>query len=254
MSQSSIQRLFRRYLVKAPVIDIKHKIEACLLIDATYFPNDLCLVVYYQNDIKYTQLYRFTDNEYFSEIKEDLENIRNLGIHVKSITCDGHRAILKAVKKVFPTAVVQRCIVHIKRQCQTWLTRHPKSAIGIELLQITNRLTSIKTIEEANHWLLALNHWYEKYRIYLEEKTINPITGRYWYKHKMIRKTMTLILKALPDIFRYLNDPEIPCTTNRLEGFFGHLKEKLGLHRGLSKQAKKNFIKWYLYFMNEQNK
>jgi hypothetical protein len=225
-----------------------------LLIDATYFPNNICLVIYYQSDIKYTQLYRITDNEYFVEIREDLENIRNLGIHVKSVTCDGHKAILKAVRNVFPNAVIQRCIVHVKRQCRIWLTQNPKTSIGYDLLRIVNKLTSINTIESANQWILSLNGWYEVNKSFLEEKTFNHLTGRYWYKHKMLRRTMTLIQKALPDLFRYLNDPGIPSTTNRIEGFFAHLKEKLQLHRGLSKQNKKNFIKWYLFFMNNNTR
>jgi hypothetical protein len=252
MSQSSLQRLFKEYLTKVPIITIKKKIEACLLIDATYFPNNICLVVYYQSDIKYTQLYRITDNEYFVEIREDLENIRNLGIHVKSVTCDGHRAILKSVRKVFPNAQIQRCLVHIKRQSRIWLTQNPKTSIGIDLLRIINKLTHITTVESANNWVKSLEAWYEVNMSFLEQKTLNPSSGKYWYKHKMIRRTMTLIQKALPDLFRYLYDPDIPSTTNRIEGFFSHLKEKLQLHRGLTKQSKKNFIKWYLYFMNNK--
>ena len=51
-------------------------------------------------------------------------------------------------------------------------------------------------------------------------------------------------------MFHFLNDPEIPYTTNRLENYFGHLKEKLTLHRGLRLMAKREFIKWYLHFKN----
>lgn len=251
MSQSSQQRLFGRYLKKAPAIQIRHKMETCLLIDATYFPNDICLVVYYQNDIKYTQLYRLTTNELFVEIREDLENIGSMGIHVKSVTCDGHRAILKAVRKVFPGVLLQRCTVHVKHQCRTWLTKYPKTQAGSELLSIVNRLTGIKAVTEANQWIIALDVWYEYHKTFLDEKVINPKTGGCWFKHTMIRKSMTLIRKALPDLFRFLYDPEIPSTTNRLEGFFGHLKEKIRLHRGLSRIAKRNFIKWYLHLTNQ---
>jgi hypothetical protein len=246
--------LFGRYLKKAPEIQIRHKLEACLIIDATYFPNNICLVVYYQNDIKYTQLYRLTTNELYVEIREDLENIMNLGIHVKSVTCDGHRAILKAVRMVFPGVLLQRCTVHVKRQCKTWLTKHPKTRVGSELLSIVNRLTGVKSISEANQWVIALNAWYEYNKTFLDEKVYNPKSGGYWYKHTMIRKSMTLIRKSLPDLFRFLYDPEIPSTTNRLEGFFGHLKEKLRLHRGLARIAKKNFIKWYLHLTNQAAK
>ena len=38
---------------------------------------------------------------------------------------------------------------------------------------------------------------------------------------------ITLIKKALPNMFLYLKDDKIPNTTNSLESFFGHLKGNL---------------------------
>ena len=113
MSQSSLQRLFKYYLSGAPQLTIRHKQQAHLLIDGTYFPNDLCLILYLDHDIRFTQLYRLTDEERYLEVKEDLENIKTLGIELISITCDGHRALLKAIKKVFPQILLQRCVVHV---------------------------------------------------------------------------------------------------------------------------------------------
>jgi hypothetical protein len=49
------------------------------------------------------QLYRTSNAEKFREITQDLKALKALGIEVYSVTCDGHRAILKAVKKVYPT-------------------------------------------------------------------------------------------------------------------------------------------------------
>ncbi len=42
--------------------------------------------------------------------------------------------------------------------------------------------------------------------------------------------------------------------TNALESFFGHIKDQLRLHRGLSKEHIDNFIKWYLFFNDERKK
>lgn len=81
-------------------------------------------------------------------------------------------------------------------------------------------------------------------------ESINPLRNNYWYTHKGLHQAYTHIINALPHLFSYLNDPEIPSTTNRLEGFFKHLKEKLLLHSGLRLEAKRNFIKWYLHFKN----
>jgi hypothetical protein len=100
-SKRTLQNYFKYFLNKPPVFVIPQKEEVHLLIDGTYFTNDICLVVYRNNDIKCTQLYRISHSEAYHEIIEDLNNIKLLGIKVSSITCDGHRALLKAVKKVF---------------------------------------------------------------------------------------------------------------------------------------------------------
>lgn len=63
----------------------------------------------------------------------------------------------------------------------------------------------------------------------------------------MVRRSFTLIKKALSHIFTYLKDDKIPNSTNALESFFGHLKGNLNIHRGLSIKNKKNFLRWYLY-------
>ena len=59
----------------------------------------------------------FSDGEHFSEIKEDLDTLIKLGLHIESVTTDGHKSILKAIKKSLPEVLVQRCLVHIQRMC-----------------------------------------------------------------------------------------------------------------------------------------
>lgn len=69
--------------------------------DATYLSN-FCLVAYQDDFDSYTQLIRFTNGEHYEEIKEDLDNLIQLGIHLESITSDGHKSVLKAIKKSLP--------------------------------------------------------------------------------------------------------------------------------------------------------
>ena len=87
---------------------------------------------------------------------------------------------------------------------------------------------------------------------YIKEKTINQQTGRYWYTHKLIRRSYFTIKRALPNMFHYLGNPAIPSTTNGIEGFFSHLKNHLDLHRGLTKKHRIDFIKWYVYLSNDK--
>ncbi len=65
----------------------------------------------------------------------------------------------------------------------------------------------------------------------------------------MVRRAYVHIKKALPDMVHYLDNPRIPKTTNALESFFGHLKENITLHRGMSYQHYQNYVKWYLSFL-----
>jgi AraC-like DNA-binding protein len=127
MSERSISRLFKHYLTQAPEIFVKNKAHVHLIIDGTYLPNGLCLILYYDHDIRYVQLYRTGKAEKLREITQDLRALKSLGIQLYSVTCDGHKSILKAVKKVYPNAVIQRCLVHVKRQCGLYLSKKPKS-------------------------------------------------------------------------------------------------------------------------------
>lgn len=250
-SDRTLKRYFHSYLENKPTWNIYPSEKVNLLIDGTYFKNDLCLVLYRDNNIKFTQLYRLTTGEWYEELKEDIENLFALGISIESITCDGHRALLKAIKKSKKEIIVQRCLIHIQRMCRIWLTMRPQSLAGSELRLIVSQLHRIKTPLERDYWIVRLVKWFNAHQSFVNEKSYNPDSSRYWYKHKLLRRSFTVIRRALPDMFHYIDNPRIPKSTNGLESFFGHLKNHLTIHRGLSMKHKRNFIVWYLYFKNK---
>jgi len=251
-SISTLQRYFYRQLEDPPIWQTKQSQPVNLLIDGTYFGNDLCLVIYRDDKIKFTQLYRLTDGEWFEEIKEDLENILSLGIEIQSITCDGHKAVLRAIRFVCPYIPTQRCLFHIQNMCRIWLTSRPKSLAAKELRSIVGQLHMIKFHNDKLFWIRQLRQWYSLHKDFVQEKTLHEQSKRWWYTHKLLRRSFAVIKNALPDMFHYLDNANIPKTTNGLESFFGHLKDNLSIHRGLSKSHKKSFIKWYLYFKNTE--
>jgi hypothetical protein len=249
-SARSIQRLFKTYLLAAPEFPIRSQKQAHLIIDGTYFNNNMCLVLYHDHDIKYIQLHRLTDRERYEEVKEDLENLAKLGVEFESITCDGHRALLKAIRKTYPDVLVQRCLFHIQRMSRVWLTSKPQSECAQQLLMLTQQLMKLDTKEKVYQWMVNVHHWEEHFKDFIGEKSINPFTLRTWYKHKMIRRVRTLLKRAWLDMFHYIYNNQIPKTTNALEGYFSHLKNHLNVNRGLTLQHRIGFIKWYLYFNN----
>ncbi len=249
-SERTLKRYFYAYLDHYPEWQFSKQESLNLLIDGTYFANKVCLILYRNNNIKTTLFYRLTDGEWEEELRENLENILKLGITIESVTCDGLRNIFRAIRKVTPTTIIQRCLAHIQREALIWLTKHPQSQAGFELREVVKTLHLIDNRDKWGYWIMEVVHWHEKYHSYVNEKTYQEQTGRYWYKHRSVRKAFVHIKRALPDMFHYLDNPRIPKTTNGLESFFGHLKQNISVHRGLSKEHYKNYIKWYLHFKN----
>ncbi len=251
MSKDTLQKLFYHFLAKAPVTPILHHDNIHLRVDATYFKR-FCVVCYQDDKLSYTQLFRFSDSERYEEIKEDLSNLLNLGLQIASITCDGHKATLKAVHKIMPTVAVQRCLVHIQRMCLIWLTANPSYEAGKELRQLVLMIHRIKTHNDKQYWIQEILAWEQKFKDFLKHKSYKQETGRYWYTHRLIRRSFLTIKRALPNMFCYLDNSNIPKTTNGIESYFGHLKNHLDIHRGLTMTNRVNFIKWYIYFRNKK--
>ena len=250
-SKDTLQRTFYAILKQAPVIKIIKRNDVNLRMDATYFKK-FCLVCYQDDFDGYTQLIRFTDKEDYLEIKEDLENLVKLGIQIESITTDGHKSVLKAIKNALPEAKVQRCLVHIQRMCLIWLTRYPKHIAGQEIRKLVLMLLKIKSQNDKMFWIQEFNDWFERHKEYINQKTVNLETDRYWYTHKLLKRSHSTIKSALPNMFHYLINSKIPKTTNGIEGYFSHLKNHLDIHRGLTTKNRMNFIKWYVFLTNEK--
>ncbi len=253
-STRQLSRWFDEYLYSCPVWRIKFHEKVNLLIDGTWFPNKLCLVLYRNETVKSTLFYRLTDDEWEDEMVEDLRNIQSLGIEIESVTSDGGANIIKSVRKACPNATRQRCLAHIQRECLTWLTKHPKSEAGRSLRRIVTLVCKIQTRNDMLYWKQMLSEWHDQHVGYLNDKTVNESSHTEWFTHKMVRKAYVHIRRALPDMFRFLDNPRIPKTTNALESYFGHLKENISLHRGLSKKHYRNYVKWYIYFRERNNK
>lgn len=251
LSVRKLQRLFGMFLRQAPEVHILKRTAVHLQIDGTYFAQ-FCVVLYQDFGQGYTQLIRFSDGEHYEQIKEDLDNLIRLGVQIESVTTDGHKGALKAIRSSLPHALVQRCLVHIQRMCLLWLTRYPRHIAGVELRRLVLDIMKIRTHNDRLWWTAELEAWHKRHAAYLKERTINPDSGRYWYTHKLLRRSYYTIKRALPNMFHYLNNPAIPRTTNSIEGFFSHLKNHLDLHRGLSVRNRIDFIKWYVYLSNEK--
>ena len=162
------------------------------------------------------------------------------------IVCDAQKGLLKAIGTVFPDVLVQRCMTHIIRQAKGWLTQHPKTKAGRELLALVLLLSSIRTLRQKRLWVRRFRAWQRRHRIFLNERT-TATSGRWWYTHRTLRGVRSLLANAIPDLFRFVRDPSIPKTSNIVEGGLNaRLKELIRCHRGTTLQGKLVLCCWYL--------
>lgn len=254
LCSKTIQREINQFLSSPPEIEIKTNKNAHLLIDGTYFKRANCLILYFDNDLKYFQLMRYSTREIKDELIKDLRTLKRSGINVTSATADGQNAVSSALKRVFPKAEFQRCLVHIQRYAETYITQKPKTLAGRELKEIVSTLNRIDSHIARMTFLARLNDWRRRHNDFLKEKTTKEDGNGWWYTHRNLRRVIYHIEHAMPDMFHYLDNPSIPKDTNALEGRFTDLKQKLRAHKGLRKTKRENYLKWYIYYRNLKKK
>jgi len=254
VSLETAKRTIGQLLLTMPVIKAKPNPNARLLIDGTFFKRINCLILYFDSGLKYFQLYRYSAREKEAEIESDLRKLKRASVNVSSVTTDGKLAIKTALRKVFPEVKFQRCLVHIQRYAETYITQKPKTKAGIELQEITKRINSIDSEIAMRTWLCCLSQWKRIYFNFLKEKSYSNEDNHWWYTHRNLRRVIYHIENALPDMFVYLNDKSIPKDTNGLEERFADLKHKFRTHRGLKKEKRESYFAWYIYLKNLKKK
>lgn len=177
------------------------------------------------------------DTETANDYRQLTQELLDQGFVILGVTIDGKRGVAKA----FGDVPVQMCHFHQIAIIKRYLTRKPKLEASIELLKLCRRIpTSTQT-----RFTDALSQWHGEYGAFLNEKTINPTTGKLSPTHAKLASAYRSLTTNLPYLFTYKNHKEfgIPNTTNSLDGgVFSHLKKLIKLHQGLALKRKVKLI------------
>lgn len=177
-----------------------------------------------------------------------LAHLKQQGVSPQFVVCDGQRGLLAAIRSIWPSVFVQRCVIHVHRQSKLWLTKAPQTIAGKELLILIDQLLAIKTRRQKRRWMKMFKTWLRRHGWFLKERSWNPEGTHWWYTHRKLRAVRSLLLNSTPNLFRYVNHPvEVPRTTNHLEGGVNsRVKELIRSHRGMSILRKIALATWYL--------
>jgi len=186
----------------------------------------------------------YAKKEGFKSVYPWFNRLKEQGLDPRYITMDGEQSVMRAIRMVWPTTKIQRCLYHIQREGMRWLRTYPKTQAGRELRSILRKVCSIQSIKERDEFINDYQAWLTKYRNFVRSLPITNVA------FKDLKRTMVLIKNALADMFYYLKDPNVPPTTNTLESFYSRLKADYRRHRGLTQKHKINYLKWYCYSKN----
>lgn len=218
-----------------------------IIFDGTYFHKDGCLVVIIDAISKVLLAYWYIEKESYHNVLPMLSNLRQKGLVPVSITIDGHRTVTHALKEVWPDVVIQRCLYHIKSQGMQWLRRYPKSEAGKSLKELLNTVAAIYTANDRDAFMVSYSEWVLKNRELIKHLSKTSIANT------DLKRAMALITNALPNMFHYVEDNNIPSSSNMLEGFFSQIKHQYMRHRGLTQKNKISYLLWFCYFTNQKN-
>lgn len=203
-----------------------------MVVDALYFgerteETSWC-VVCFRDPIKKENLWwSFSKSETTGIYLQGRAFLENLGYQILSITGDGFGGL----RTTFSDILLQMCHLHMERIVIKGTTRKPILEASIALLAL------IKTIHytDGNTFKNYFKKYVEKYQPFLNEKSVNLDTGKSEFTHEPLRKAVLSVMHFLPYLFAFEKDKNIPKTTNSLEGHFSHIRDIVGVHRGLSR-------------------
>ncbi len=225
------------YQVTFPVKSPK---KVIVLMDTTYWGKGFGVMVFRdalsgENILKY-----YVKHETNALYRQGIAQLQSQGYTILAIVCDGRRGLIPSLAPI----PVQMCQFHQSAIVKRYITSKPKSTAAIELKQICR----LMIVTDRACFEGALEQWFTRWGSFINERKLNPITGKTYYAHRRVRSAYRSLKFNSKWLFTWYDHIElgIPNTTNALEGHFTQLKTKLNNHNGLNLQRKKKFIDDFL--------
>lgn len=239
-STRTVRRIIKYWLEHPPLNESQLAAHRHLLLDGTFLDRRKgifavmeakgCSVIYGASDM----------TEGPSHLYPFCSRLKQQGLLPHSATVDGNPHLMRILRMLWPRILIQRCLVHIQRQGLMWCRRYPKRADAKHLRDLFLKVMSIRTPADRDDFISELRRWEHRYGHHIHR---SPEKG---WVFSDLKRARSMLLAALPDMFRYLDNRLIPHSTNALEGYFGRLKHRYRQHRGLARHHRDAYFRWYL--------
>lgn len=209
-----------------------------LLIDATFFGREYGFLVFH--DSQKVIYFKEIKTESIKDFCEGINTLKSVNYCILSITIDGKRGYINNIRKLLGNIPIQMCLFHQKAIVRRYITDRPRSQCGKDLKELMYHLCKPESHQEFIDQFYFLQ---SKYQYVLNQR--NELGH---YRHSSLRSAFRSIDSNMLYLFTYTDFKglNIPSTNNHLEGMFGHIKERIKIHRGLDKNRKKKAVRFLL--------
>lgn len=212
-----------------------------LIADTTYF-NQFGLMVFRASNLRKNLLWKITDHETNEQYAAGIQELLADGWEILGIAADGKPGL----GKLFPEIPFQLCHFHQFQRITQLISKNPKLEASQYLRQIMFDLKQTDR-DSFEYWL---NQWYDVWKDFLKERTVDPFNGKSHFTHRKLRTAYFGLRRNLDALFTcqyHSKILQIPNTTNSLDGYFTHLKNKISVHQGASKNTQINLISQIIF-------
>ncbi len=208
--------------------------------DSTYWGRSFGLMLFKDAHTGENIMWYYLRSETNLLYRKGIAELKSRGFTIDAIVCDGRKGLVNS----FGQIPVQLCQFHQVATIRRYITKNPKMPAAIALKEHAALLKH--TDRESFQGGLEL--WRERWDGFLDERTVDPETGKSHYTHKRLRSAYRSLNTNMEWLFTWYDHPEldIPNTTNMIDGHFSDLKNKLRNHNGLSMKRKIKFIDEFL--------
>jgi hypothetical protein len=235
LSQRTLSFRFERFWNKFPEPTKISSVNGLVLDATTIVRRSTVALIAFDPIENIVVFWSFVKRESYDSWKEFLSSFPSSPF----VVSDAQKGLIKAVKEIFPLALHQRCLTHIIRRSNGWLTQNPKTKAGEELKIIVSLLSRIRNHQDKIFWISLFENWDEKHKDFLSEKKKSPYSDRKWFVHRKTRGIRSMIKNSMPYLFCFLENDKIPKTSNSVEGGINSpLKDLFRKHRGITDRKK----------------
>lgn len=214
-----------------------------LILDATFFGRGYGILL--ARCPQKVLLWQEIVSETIQVYSDCLDDLVAAGYMFSGFVIDGRKGVRQLFERRYPGTPIQLCQFHQIQIVKRYIPQKAKTEAARRLRSIALSLAKISELEFAD----VLDSWHAKYGDFLKERTcIEGGIKRWRYTHGRLRSAYRSLKTNLPYLFTFRHQPalKMPNTTNHCDGLFAHIKQKILIHRGISKKRRKKMIDFLL--------